>query len=235
MSFEVLPAIDVADGRLATYTPHGPAPIESHGGDPIAAARSHVDAGARWLHVVDIDLAFGGTIRNLDVVRAIAELGPPVQASGGIRTVDDAQAMLDAGARRAVLGSGALGDEATVVEAMRRFAVRLVVGVEIDEGRIRSRGAEPVDLPVAETLGWLVAGGAHAFLVTAVQRVGTLQGPDTATVKRVVRAGRPVLAAGGITSIDDLRSVRRAGAVGAVVGRAALEGDLDLRAAFALG
>ena len=235
MSFEVLPAIDVADGRLATYTPQGPAPSSSFGGDPIEAARSHVDAGARWLHVVDMDLAFGGTIRNLDVVRAIAALGPAVQASGGIRTVDDAQAMLAAGARRAVLGSGALGDEATVLEAMRRFADRLVVGVEIDEGRIRSRGAEPVDLPLAETLGWLVAGGAHTFLVTAVQRVGSLEGPDTASVKRVIHAGRPVLAAGGITSIDDLRSVRRAGAAGAVVGRAALEGNLDLTAAFALG
>ncbi len=76
MSFEVLPAIDVAAGRLATYTPHGPSPSAAFGGDPIAAARSHVDAGARWLHVVDMDLAFDGTIRNLDVVRAIAALGP---------------------------------------------------------------------------------------------------------------------------------------------------------------
>jgi len=235
MSFEVLPAIDVAAGRLATYTPQGPSPSASFDGDPIAAARSHVDAGARWLHVVDMDLAFDGTIRNLDVVRAIAALGPSVQASGGIRSLDDVQAMLDAGARRAVLGSGALADEATVVEAMHRFADRIVVGVEADEGRIRSRGAEPVDLPLAETLGWLVAGGAHAFLVTAVQRVGTLEGPDTASVKRVIRAGKPVLVAGGIRSIDDLRSVRRAGAAGAVVGRAALEGSLDLAAALALG
>lgn len=235
MSFEVLPAIDVAGGRLATYTSLGPVPSETFGGDPIAAARSHVDAGARWLHVVDMDLAFLGEARNLDVVRAIAGLGRPVQASGGISTADDAQAMLDAGARRVVLGSRALADVASTLEAIRRFAARLVVGIEIDEGGIRSRGAEPVDLPLAETLGWLVAGGAHAFLATGVARVGSLGGPDVAAVKRVVRSGKPVLVAGGIASIDDLQAVRRAGAVGAVVGRAALDGGLDLAAALELG
>ena len=235
MSFEVLPAIDVAGGRLAAYTSQGPAPSEAFGGDPIAAARSHVDAGARWLHVVDMDLAFLGEARNLDVVRAIAGLGPPVQASGGISTADDVQAMLEAGARRVVLGSRALADVASTLEAIRRFAARLVVGIEIDEGRIRSRGAEAVDLPLAETLGWLVAGGAHAFLATAVARVGSLGGPDVASVKRVVRSGKPVLVAGGIASIDDLQAVRRAGAVGAVVGRAALDGGLDLAAALELG
>lgn len=235
MSFEVLPAIDVAGGRLATYTSLGPVPSETFGGDPIAAARSHVDAGARWLHVVDMDLAFLGEARNLDVVRAIARLGRPVQASGGISTAEDAQAMLDAGARRVVLGSRALADVASTLEAIRRFAARLVVGIEIDEGGIRSRGADPVDLPLAETLGWLVAGGAHAFLTTGVARVGSLGGPDVAAVKRVVRSGKPVLVAGGIASIDDLQAVRRAGAVGAVVGRAALDGGLDLAAALELG
>lgn len=234
MRFEVLPAIDVADGRLAAYTSQGPMPSEAFSGDPIAAARSHLDAGARWLHVVDMDLAFDGEARNLGVVRAIAGLGRPVQASGGISTADDAQAMLNAGARRVVLGSRALADEELTLDAMRRFADRLVVGIEIDEGRIRSRGAEPVDLPLAETLGWLVAGGAHAFLATAVPRVGSLDGPDVGAVKRVVRSGRPVLAAGGLASIDDIRAVRRAGAVGAVIGRAALDGGLDLAAALEL-
>ncbi len=111
------------------------------------------------------------------------------------------QAMLDAGARRVVLGSGALADEATVVEAMLRFGDRLVVGIETDEGRIRSRGAEPVDLPLAETLGWLVAAGAHAFLVTAVAaRRARLGGPDAAIGEAgSSEPGRPVLAAGGIS------------------------------------
>lgn len=232
MGFEVLPAIDVSNGRLAAYGPHGPVPVAAFGGDPLAAARSYAEAGARWIHVVDMDLAYEGEARNRDVVRRIAGIGPAVQASGGITAADDAQAMIDAGARRVVLGSRALSDEASVAGSIARLGNQLVVGLETDAGRIRSRGAGPVDLPLAETLGWLVAAGAHAFLLTAVARVGSLEGADVATVKRVVRSGRPVLAAGGIATLADLASVRRAGAAGAVVGRAALEGGLDLMAAL---
>ena len=232
MSFEVIPAIDVADGRLARYTPDGPAPVEAFGGDPGAAARSVAAAGARWVHVVDLDLAFDGEVRNLDVVRSVVVVGVRVQASGGLRRLVDAEAMLTAGAHRVVLGSGALADEASTVDLLRRLGDRVVVGIEVQDGRIRSRGALPVDLPLAETLGWLVAAGAPSFLVTAVARVGTQRGPDVATVRRVARAGRPVLAAGGISSMADLRAVRRAGAIGAIVGRAALEGGLDLEQAL---
>jgi phosphoribosylformimino-5-aminoimidazole carboxamide ribonucleotide (ProFAR) isomerase len=235
MEFEVIPAIDVAGGRLARYTPEGPAPVEAFDGDPGGAARSYAEAGARWVHVVDLDLAFDGEARNLAVVRSVARSGMRVQASGGLRRAADAEAMLDAGAHRVVLGSGALADEALTAELLRLLGGRVVVGIDVDGGRIRSRGDHPVDLPLAETLGWLVAAGAPAFLVTAVAHVGTLRGPDVATVRRVVRAGRPVLAAGGISSVDDLRGLRRAGAAGAIVGRAALEGGLDLEHVLALG
>ena len=234
MSFEVIPAIDVADGRLARYTREGPAPVEAFGGDPGAAVRSYAAAGARWVHVVDLDLAFEGAARNLDVVRAAAASGMRVQASGGLRRIADAEAMLAAGAHRVVLGSGALADEAATATLLRRLGDRVVVGIEVDDGRIRSRGELPVDLPLAETLGWLVLAGAPAFLMTAVARVGTMRGPDAVAVRRVVRAGRPVLAAGGISSLADLRALRRAGAIGAVVGRAGLEGGLDLEQALAL-
>ena len=235
MGFEVIPAIDVSGGRLASYAPAGPVPESAFDGDPLAAAGEYAAAGARWVHVVDLDLAFDGFARNLDVVRAIVPLGVRVQASGGIRTIADAQAALDAGASRVVLGSGALAEEAGALDAIERFSGRIIVGIEVEGGRIRSRGADGVDLPLVETLGWLVAGGAPAFLVTAVARVGSLMGPDVAVVKRVIRAGRPVIAAGGISSIEDLKGLRASGASGAVVGRAALEGGLDLEGALSLG
>jgi phosphoribosylformimino-5-aminoimidazole carboxamide ribonucleotide (ProFAR) isomerase len=234
MGFEVIPAIDVAGGRLASYSPGGPVPASAFEGDPLAAAAAYAAAGARWVHVVDMDLAFGGLARNLDVVHAIAALGVRVQASGGIGTIDQASAALEAGAHRVVLGSAALVDEAVVVEAVASLAERLIVGIEVDDGRIRPRGANGVDLPLLETLGWLVAGGARVFLVTAVARVGSLDGPDVSVVERVVRAGRPVIAAGGIASMQDLASLRAAGAVGAVVGRAALEGGIELEAALGI-
>ena len=235
MGFEVIPAIDVAGGRLASYSSEGPVPESAFDGDPLAAAGSSAAAGARGVHVDDLDLAFDGLARNLDVVRAIVALGVRVQASGGIRTSAHAHAAIEAGASRVVLGSGALRDEAGAFDAIGRFPGRIVVGIEVVGDRIRSRGADGVDLPLVETLGWLAAGGAPAFLVTAVARVGSLMGPDVAAVKRVIRAGRPVIAAGGISSVEDLGALRASGASGAVVGRAALEGGLDLEAALRLG
>ena len=227
--FEVIPAIDVVDGALAHLTRDGPIRLDAYGGDPLAAAAAMVEGGAAWLHVVDMDLAFHGDARNLDVVSAIAELRVPVQAGGAVRTVDEVDLLLAAGAERVVLGSAALADEVGARRLLVARAERLIVGIEVgDDGRIRSRGRDPVDLPLMETLGGLVAAEAPAFLVTAVARVGSSFGPDVGTVKRVVRAGRPVLAAGGITSVDHLRALRAAGAAGAVVGRAALEGSLDL-------
>jgi phosphoribosylformimino-5-aminoimidazole carboxamide ribonucleotide (ProFAR) isomerase len=233
--FEVIPAVDVSGGRLARFDRGGPVPDPAHGGDPLAAASAAIEAGARWIHVVDMDLAFEGAPRNVEVVRAIASLGIRVQASGGIRSPSAVDAMLDAGAARVVLGSGALADEATTSTLLADAARPLIVGVEVEADRIRSRGASPVDLPLSATLGWLVAAGAGAFLVTAVDRVGTLAGPDTGLVRRVVRAGPPVVAAGGVRTIDDLRALRQAGASGAVVGRAALDGGLPLAAAIADG
>jgi phosphoribosylformimino-5-aminoimidazole carboxamide ribonucleotide (ProFAR) isomerase len=233
MAFEIIPAIDVAGGRLALHTPQGPVLLDAFHGDPLAAARACADAGARRVHVVDLDLAFAGAFANLDVVRGAAALGLRVQASGGIATLAEATEALGAGADRVVLGSGALLDERAAEEAIDALGRRLVVGIEVDEGRIRPRGRREGDLPLVETLGWLVAAGADAFLVTAVARVGVMRGPDLEIVRRVARAGRPVIAAGGVGSVDDLVALRGAGAVGAVVGRAALKGGLDLEDALA--
>ena len=231
--FEVIPAIDVSEGRLATFTPDGPRPMEAFGGSPVAAAEAAVDAGAEWLHVVDMDLAFGGDVRNLAVVAAIASLPVAVQAAGGVRDADEARAFFDAGAIRVVLGSAALANEPRATALLSAEGTRLVIGIEADEGRIRSRGRDPVDLPLLETLGWLVAAGASRLLVTSVAKVGGRGGPDVELVERVVRAGPPVLAAGGISSIADLRALRAAGAAGGVVGSAVLDGSLDLSAAIA--
>jgi phosphoribosylformimino-5-aminoimidazole carboxamide ribotide isomerase len=230
--FEVIPAIDVSRGRLATFTRDGPKPMDAFGGDPVAAAAAAVDAGARRLHVVDMDLALEGEARNLDVVEAIATLRIPVQAAGGVRTDAEVGSFLLAGASRVVLGSGALADAERTGGLLAMDSARLVVGIEVEDGRIRSRGRDPVDLGLMETLGWLAAAGARMFLVTSVSRVGELGGPDVELVRRVSRAGCPVLAAGGVASIQDLRDLRAAGAAGAVVGRAALEGSLDLSAAI---
>lgn len=231
--FEVIPAIDVSDGALATLTPAGPRPVEAFGGDPLAAAKAAIAAGARWLHVVDMDLAFRREAANLEVVSAIAALPVAVQAAGGVREAEEVRALFAAGASRVVLGSAALADAPATTARLAADGARLVIGIEVEQGRIRSRGRDPVDLPLLETLGWVVSAGAAVLLITSVDRVGQRGGPDLEMIRRVVRAGRPVLAAGGIASVADLRAVRSAGAAGGVVGSAALEGSLDLSAAIA--
>src|SRR5262245_62733274 len=111
--FELIPAIDVKDGALAHLTPGGVIALEAYGGDPVSAAAAMIEGGATRLHVVDMDLAFDGAPRNLEVVSAIASLRVPVQAGGGVRTGDEVDALLAAGVAHVVLGSAALADEAT--------------------------------------------------------------------------------------------------------------------------
>ena len=237
MAFSILPALDVWQGRLAVARSEGIAPVDAFDGDPVAAARAAVAAGARALHLVDLDLAFGG-MPGLDVAafRALAP-GATLQVSGGIGDAATGRSYLAAGADRFVLGSSALADDRGTLVALRDGGPGVVIGIEVGDGRIRARGAGRADdsdgLDLMSTLGWLHAAGAPAFLVTSIDRVGSLDGPDVDLVRRVARAGRPTFTAGGVRSIDDLRALRAAGAAGAVVGRAALEGRIDLGEALA--
>lgn len=231
--FEVIPAMDVSGGRLARLTARGPVPVSAFGGDPEAAAAAFVQAGVPRLHVVDMDLAIGGQARNLEVIRALAGLGVPVQASGGAATAEEVELLLGAGADRAVLASAALTDRILVTGLAERLGERLAIGVETDGDRIRSRGRRSVDLPLGDTLGWLGEAPVERFVVTGVPRVGRLAGPDLDGLRAVAALGRPTLGAGGVASPADVRALRSAGAAGAIVGRAALEGSIDLMALVA--
>jgi phosphoribosylformimino-5-aminoimidazole carboxamide ribonucleotide (ProFAR) isomerase len=232
--FTVLPALDVSRGRLVVFGPDGPRPSVAFGGDPAAAAAAFDAAGARWIHLVDVDLAHGSGA-DAGLVATIHAAAPRVriQVSGGIVSDEIAAGCLAAGAERFVLASAALSDGAAAEDVITRYGDRLVVGIEVEDGRIRGRGRASVDLDLMPTLGWLHAAGAPAFLVTSVGRVGALGGPDLPLIKRVVRVGRPVIAAGGVRSLDDLGALRGAGAAAAVVGRSVLEGELDLPSVLA--
>jgi phosphoribosyl isomerase A len=229
MTFEVLPAIDVAGGRLARLTRSGPVPVEAFGGDAFAAARAFVDAGARRLHVVDMDRALGAG-DDAGSVGRIAELGVPVQASGGIATQDDARRMLDAGADRVVLSSRALADRAAFERLVDALEDSVVAGLELDGARIRPRGAEDVDLDVVETVAWLAATATGRYLATDLGRLGERVGPDLVHIRWLAeRLRKPLLVAGGVSTAEDVRSLASVGPPleGVVVG-SALYGDVAL-------
>jgi phosphoribosylformimino-5-aminoimidazole carboxamide ribonucleotide (ProFAR) isomerase len=236
VSFEVIPAVDVAGGRLVRMSSAGAVALESFGGDPVAAAEAFASAGARRLHVVDVDLATSGEPSNLSTISAAAALGVPVQASGGVATGEQVERLLGAGADRVVLGSAALRSRPEVERLLATYGERLCLGIEADGPTIRPRGGGP-EIALWDTLVWLGGLEVARFVLTEVGRVGELGGPDLDGIWALAtHADRPVVAAGGIRSVEDLRAVAALGGrvEGAIVGRALHEG-LDLAAALRVG
>jgi phosphoribosylformimino-5-aminoimidazole carboxamide ribonucleotide (ProFAR) isomerase len=234
MHLEVIPALDVAGGRLVHVLGSGQVAATAFGADPLRAATAFLDAGAGRLHVVDVDLARSGEVVNADVLGAVCGLGVPVQASGGVRTEEQVDALLARGAERVVLGSAALHDRDGAEVLVRRFGDRLVVGIEADGHTVRPRGTD-LELPLRDLLVWLAGLEVRRYLFTEVGRAGGLEGPDLDGIRAFAEHSPvPVVVAGGIRGIDDLRALAALGGriEGAVIGRALYEG-LDLRAVIA--
>jgi phosphoribosylformimino-5-aminoimidazole carboxamide ribonucleotide (ProFAR) isomerase len=234
VAFEILPAIDVAGGRLVSVSGGAVRPIDAFGGSPLAAAEAFVEAGATWLHVVDVDRANGGPA-DLDLARSLAGLGARVQASGGIASPDAARQALEAGADRVVLSSSVLSDRDAAREVIARLGSRGVVGIESDGRKIRPRARGSATLALGETLDWIRTLGPERCLYTSLARVASLAGPDVDAVKAASRSlGRPLIAAGGIRTVDDVETLVSLGSEtveGCVIGRALYDG-LDLGAVF---
>jgi phosphoribosylformimino-5-aminoimidazole carboxamide ribonucleotide (ProFAR) isomerase len=234
MHIEVIPALDVAGGRLVHVLGNGQVAVTAFAADPLTAATAFLDAGATRLHVVDVDLARSGEVGNADVLGAVCGLGVPVQASGGVRTEEQVDALLARGAERVVLGSAALHDRDGAGALVRRFGDRLVVGIEADGHSVRPRGTD-LELPLRDLLVWLAGLEVRRYLFTEVGRASGLEGPDLDSIGAFAESSRvPVVVAGGIRGVDDLRAVAELGGriEGAVIGRALYEG-LDLGAAIA--
>jgi phosphoribosylformimino-5-aminoimidazole carboxamide ribonucleotide (ProFAR) isomerase len=235
MPFDVIPAIDLWQGRLATMGPDGGVPIDAYAGDPLAAAEEFILEGASWLHVVDLDLAFTGRPANLQSISLLAVMDARIQASGGIVTEDHVSAALAAGAQRAVLGSAALADRALVDRLVDRFGEGLAVAVEVEGDRIRPRGRPDVDLPLDETVSWLASTGATRFVHVAVDRVGELSGPDLDGAARVAfTTQRPVIVSGGIAREAHVAAAASEAPLvqGVILGRALYDGELTIREAI---
>jgi phosphoribosylformimino-5-aminoimidazole carboxamide ribotide isomerase len=214
-TIEVIPAVDVlGEGAVRLEQGDYDAVVE-RAGDPVALAERWVAAGAKRIHLVDLDGARSGRVRP-ELVQAIAALGVPVQASGGIRSLDDARALLEAGADRVVVGTAAWPDPTPWFE----LGEALVLALDVRDGEVRTAGWTTGSGIRFEDA--LAVAGERRMLVTAINRDGTLAGPDVELVRQAVEAGGRVLAAGGIRSVEDVAALAAAGAEAAIVGRALL-------------
>ena len=224
---EIIPAIDLL-GRRAVRLEQGDYDRVIEFGKPTELAARFAAEGAAWIHVVDLDGARGGLIRPV-VIEALVKASSPaqVQASGGIRSVADAETLLRTGASRVVVGTAAWTMLEELVEALGE---RLVIALDVREGIVRSRGWTEGALELDDAIERCRAAGVARLLCTAIDRDGTLAGPDLGLVRRVAeQSGLPLLAAGGIRSQSDVAALAAAGAEGAIVGRALLEGAVRLR------
>ncbi|GHB95865.1 1-(5-phosphoribosyl)-5-[(5-phosphoribosylamino)methylideneamino]imidazole-4-carboxamide isomerase [Thermomonas carbonis] len=238
MSFTVYPAIDVREGRVVRLRQGDYAEETRYGDDPFAFAKRHADAGATWLHLVDLDAAKAGGYTLLPLLRDIAVCkGLQVQTGGGIRSRDDVAALLDAGASRVVIGSLAVRDPASVLAWIGEFgSERITVALDT-----RRDGDGVWRLPVhgwtetaSETLDDLLRryadGGLRHLLCTDIERDGMLSGPNIGLYRDISAAhpGLQLQASGGVRDVADVIAARDAGCSGAVLGKALLEGRLSL-------
>lgn len=217
--FTVYPAIDVLEGRVVRLLEGRREQVTVEGGDPVAAAERFASAGASWLHLVDLDGAFSGT-PDLALLERTAGAGLPVQVGGGYRSLELVEAALAAGASRVLVGTAAL-DDVFLASAVGRFGDRLAVAIDARDGRVSVDGwTRGTEARPAELAKRCAEAGVSRLVVTATQRDGTLTGPDVELLEEIIAVGLPVVAAGGIATLDHLHTLRNLGCEGAVVGSA---------------
>ena len=223
------PAIDISEGKAVRLVQGHFDDKTVYEDDPFEAARSWAEAGARFLHVVDLDGARSGEPRSIEHLRRIVrETGVPVQYGGGLRTLPAVREALKAGAERAIVGTAAFRDVDFLDDILEAFGSRIVVSVDVRGGHIATSGwTQTSELPAAEAIRRLTDRGVRSFIYTDVDRDGKLQGPDLDGVRRLAESIRArFLYSGGVGALDDLRALhalRQVNLAGVVVGKALYE------------
>lgn len=233
---EVIPAIDLLGGKCVRLVQGDYEQKRVFDDDPVGVAGRWVAAGATRLHVVDLDGARDGERANADAVQAIVEsTAVPVQLGGGIRTLDDATDLLDLGVDRVIFGTSAVTAPEQVERAVENHGSgRVIVGVDARDGMVQTRGwTETSDLKALDLIGRMADIGVRRFMYTDTSRDGTLSHPNFESIQSIIDGvSYPIVAAGGVASIDDLLQLARMGAEAAVTGLAIYSGALDLERAI---
>jgi phosphoribosylformimino-5-aminoimidazole carboxamide ribotide isomerase len=233
---EIIPAIDLRGGHCVRLHQGNYDEETVFSDDPLDVALRWQSMGAPRLHMVDLDGAASGEPRHLDTVKEIARaVLIPVQVGGGIRHLETIEALLKAGVDRVILGTAAVENPGLVAEACRHFRESVIIGIDAREGYVATRGwrydTELKSVALAESMAQL---GVRRFIYTDISRDGTLTEPNFSAIAELIDAIRlPVVAAGGISSLNHLRMLKKLGAEGAIVGKAIYTGDINLKQALA--
>jgi len=234
VTLQLLPAVDVAGGRAVRLV-RGASGSETTYGDPVEAALQWQRDGAEWIHLVDLDAAFGRGDNRALLARVVAAVDTPVEISGGIRDDAALDTALATGARRVNLGTAALEDPDWVRRAIGRVGDRIAVGLDVRGTTLAARGWTRDGGELYDVLARLEADGCARYVVTDVNRDGTLTGPNLDLLRSVCAVtDRPVVASGGVSTLGDLRAIAAiAGVEGAIVGKALYAGAFTLPEALA--
>jgi phosphoribosylformimino-5-aminoimidazole carboxamide ribotide isomerase len=241
MNFEVIPAIDLRGGQVVRLRQGDYAQETLYANKPGELAARYADAGAKWLHVVDLDGARVGDLANLSVIEALAKAGVKVQAGGGVRRENDVQRLFAVGVARVVVGSAAIRNPERVAEWLHvhgpeRFTIALDTRRQDDAWTLSSAGwTEDEARTLDELAPWYAERGARHLLCTDIDRDGMLAGFNLDLYRHLAQAvpKLAVQASGGVRSLEDIRAAREAGARGVILGRALLEGRFTLEDALA--
>ncbi len=235
LPLQLLPAVDVVNGQAVRLL-QGEAGSETSYGDPAEAAANWADQGATWIHLVDLDAAFGRGSNHELLARIVRQVGVRVELTGGIRDDTSLRRALDAGAARVNIGTAALENPEWTSRIIAEFGDRVAVGLDVRGEVLAGRGWTSEGGNLWEVLDRLEADGCSRYVLTDVTKDGTLQGPNVQLLRKVAsHAKAPVVASGGISSLEDLRQLRTlvsAGVDSAIVGKALYEGAFTLAEAI---
>ena len=234
-SMIILPAIDIKDGVCVRLYQGDFAQITTYSLDPAKIAQRWQNAGASWLHIVDLDGAAVGHPVNVETIKNIRDRATlHIELGGGMRTLADIGHILDLGIDRVVLGTVALTDRAMLMEALARWSKHIVVGLDARSGSVAISGWRETSQVRATSLAYqLCLDGVQRFIYTDIARDGVLKGPNIEELKEIQRMiSCSLIASGGVSSMDDLLSLARLGIEGTIVGKALYTGDIDLAAAI---
>ena len=234
----IFPAIDLRDGKCVRLVQGDFGRETVYSDDVAATALKWQNSGAKFLHVVDLDGARAGSLKNLDAIKKILDaVTIPIEVGGGVRSLDDIERLLTLGVRRVILGSVAVENPSLVAEAVARFGSRIVVGIDARGGLVAVHGWERSSTVTADDLARrIVTAGVKTIIYTDISRDGMLSGVDAEVFARLAKSsGAQIVASGGVKSIEDIRALKAVetqGVVGVIVGKAIYTGALDLKSAI---